>query len=161
MRSIVVLSSERIVLFSEPTSASASSSTRAPSCSVRHAGGGRELAAAGLAFVLGDEAVVRPVDRALGAAQRARRPVVAAQLVEHGAVDARPRELLERRALRGVVALDRADQGLQAAGEEVLDVTLRRDLADLAVDDVADHRGEGEDQAVPEPDVPGALVLLP
>ena len=41
--------------------------------------------------------------------------VVAAQLVEHRAVDAGPGELLERRPLFGVVTVDRADQGLEAA----------------------------------------------
>jgi hypothetical protein len=114
-----------------------------------------------LALVLGREALLRAVDRALGAPQRARRPVVTAQLVEHGAVNPRPRELLERRALRGVVALDRADQRLQATREEVLDVALRRDLANLAVDDEPDHRGEREDQTVSQLQIPGALVLLP
>ncbi len=50
--------------------------------------------------------------------------------------------------LAGVVAVDRADQRLEAAGEEVLDLALRRHLAHLAVDDVADHRQEHEDQPV-------------
>ena len=59
-------------------------------------------------------------DVALPAAQRARRPVLPAQLVEHGAVDAGPGELLERRALGRVVAVDRGDQRLEAAGDEVL-----------------------------------------
>ena len=148
MRSIVALSSERTTRLSEPTSASATWSRRpvssagviptsppAPRGSGWRSCGERKLSRALLIV-------------ALVAPQRARRPVVAAQLVEHRAVDPRPGVLLERRALVGVVALDRVDQRLQAAGEEVLDVALRRHLAHLAVDDVADHRHEHEDQPV-------------
>ena len=76
------------------------------------------------------------------------RPVLAAQLVEHGAVDAGPGVLLERRALGRVVAVDRVDERLEAAGDEVLDLAAGRHLADLLVDDVLHHRGEGEHQAV-------------
>ena len=47
-----------------------------------------------------------------------------------------------------VVAVDRLDQRLEAAGDEVLDLAARRHLADLLVDDVLDQRGEGQDEAV-------------
>src|SRR6185437_2898260 len=76
-------------------------------------------------------------------------------------LDPRPRVLLQRRAACGVVAVDRADQGLQPAGEEVLHLALRRDLADLAVDDVADHRQEHEDQPIPQLLIAGAGVAPP
>jgi hypothetical protein len=153
MRSIVALSSERTILLSEPTSAS--------ELRRGHADLARELFAAGLTLVQRQEALAGAVDRALVAAQGARSPVVAAQLVEHGALDSRPRILLERRALVGVVALDRADQRLQAARQEVLDLALRRHLADLAIDDVADHRHEHEDQPVAKLAIAAAVVLVP
>ena len=76
-------------------------------------------------------------------------------------MDAGPGELLERRALRRVVAIDRAHQRLEPAGNEVLDVTARRDLARLAVDDVLDHRRQGQHQAVPQRGVTGYVVLVP
>ena len=104
------------------------------------------------------ELLAGPVDVALPAAQRARRPVLAAELVEHGAVDAGPGELLERGALLRVVAVDRGDQGLEAAGDEVLDLAAGRQLADLLEDDVLDERGVGHDQAVAGLDVAGLLV---
>ncbi len=161
MRSIVALSSERTIRFSEPTSASATWSRRSRQLCRGHPDARRELLAGGLAFVHRQEALACGVDRALVAAQRARRPVVPAQLVEHRAVDPRPRVLLERRALVGVVALDRADQRLQAARQEVIDVALGRHLADLAVDDVANHRHEREDQPVAQLAISGELVLVP
>ena len=57
--------------------------------------------------------------------------------------------------LARVVAVDRDDQRLQAAGDEVLDLRVGRHLADLAVDDVLDHRREGEHQPVAQPGVVG------
>src|SRR3712207_2747986 len=63
-----------------------------------------ELLTSRPAAVDGRELLAGAGDVALPAAQRPRRPVLATQLVEHGAVDARPRELLERRALARVVA---------------------------------------------------------
>ena len=107
------------------------------------------------------ELVARPGDVALPAAQRARRPVLAAQLVEHGAVDAGPRELLERGALLRVVAVDRGDQRLEAARDEVLDLAARRQLADLLEDDVLDQRRVGHHQAVADLEAAGRLVLTP
>src|SRR5262249_61151382 len=92
-----------------------------------------QLLAAGLAAVQTDELLGGLVDVAVPAAQRAGSPVVAAQLVEHGPVDPGPRELLERGALVRVVAVDRPDQGLQAARDEVLHLAARRDLARLLV----------------------------
>ena len=120
-----------------------------------------ELVARRAAAVHRGELLARLVDVALPAAQRARRPVLAAQLVEHGAVDARPRELLERRALVGVVAVDRGDQGLEPARDEVVDLAARRQLAHLLEDDVLDQRGVGHDQAVAGLDVAGRLVPAP
>ena len=107
------------------------------------------------------ELVARLVDVALPAAQRARRPVLPAQLVEHGAVDARPRELLERRALRRVVAVDRRDQRLEPAGDEVLDLAAGGQLAHLLEDDVLDERGVGHDQPVARLEIGGLLVRAP
>jgi carbon storage regulator len=98
---------------------------------------------------------------ALPAAQRAWRPVLPAQLVEHGAVDAGPRELLERGPLGGVVTLDRRDQRLEAARDEILDVTAGRELADLLEHDVLHERRVGHHQAVADPRVAGGLVLAP
>ena len=77
---------------------------------------------------------------ALEAAQRARSPVESPQLVQHGAVDPRPDELLEGRALLRVVAVNRADQRLEPAGEVVLHVTVGGYLARLAKDDALDDR---------------------
>ena len=120
-----------------------------------------ELGARRRASVQGDEAFTRTRDVALPATQRARRPVVAPQLVEHGAVDPRPRVLLERGAARGVVAIDRPQQRLQAAGDEILDLAASRDLADLAIDDVLDHRGQRQNELVTKTRIPRRAVLLP
>ena len=98
---------------------------------------------------------------ALQAAQRARRPVAAPQLVEDRSVDARPEVRLQARALPRVVAVDRADQALDAARDQVVDLARRRQLADLLVDDVLDERHVGEHQPVSKPHVTGRLVLLP
>ena len=94
---------------------------------------------------------------ALPAADRARGPVLAAQLVEDGAVDAGPDVLLERRALVRVVAVDALDQRLEAARHEVLDVAAGRHLAHLLVDDVLDQRCERQDEAVAHGAVAGRL----
>ena len=115
-----------------------------------------ELLARRAAAVQRGELLARLVDVALPAAERARGPVLAAELVEHGAVDAGPGELLERGALLRVVAVDRGDQRLEAAGDEVLDLAAGRELADLLEDDVLDQRRVGHDQAVARLDVTGA-----
>ena len=120
-----------------------------------------ELRARRRAAVDGGELVARPGDVALPAAQRPRRPVQAAQLVDHGAVDPGPRELLERGALLRVVAVDRGDQRLQPAGDEVLDLTARRQLAHLLEDDVLHERRERHHEPVAGPHVSRALVLAP
>ena len=122
---------------------------------------GGQLLARRAATVKRRELVTRLGDVALPTAQRARRPVEPAQLVEHGAVDAGPDELLERRALLRVVAVDRRDQGLEAAGDEVVDLAACRQLTDLLEDDVLDERREGHDQPVPDPEVAGRLVFTP
>src|SRR4029079_7025480 len=104
-----------------------------------------QLLAGGTAVVDRDEALARPGDVALPAAERARRPVLAAELVEHRAVDTGPRELLERGALLRVIAVDRVDQRLEAARDEVLNLAAGRKLADLLVDDVLHERRVGHD----------------
>ena len=161
MRSIVVSSSPVTSTLSEPTSETASSSMRRDIASAVVPSASASSSLRRAAAVQADEALAGLGDVALPAAQRARRPVVAAQLVEHRAVDPGPRELLERGALVGVVAVDRADQRLEAAGDEVLDLAAGRDLADLLVDDVLDHRREREHQAVAHPPVTGRVVLPP
>src|SRR3954469_18631188 len=107
------------------------------------------------------ELVAHAGDVALPAAQRARRPVLAAQLVEHRAVDARPRELLERGALLRVIAVDRGDQRLETTRDEVLDLAARRELAHLLEDDVLDERRVSHHQAVADLKAAGRLVLAP
>ena len=113
------------------------------------------------AAVQRDKLFAGAVDIPLPAAQRAWRPVVAAKLVEHRTVNPDPRELLQRPALLRVVTVDRADQCLKAAGDEVLNLAARRDLAHLAVDDVLHHRSECENQAVAQARVAAVLVGLP
>src|SRR6185312_8711481 len=77
------------------------------------------------------------------------------------AVDPGPGVALQRGALLGVETVDATDERLEAAGDEVVDLAAGRDLAGLAVDDVLDHGGEGEHQAITDARVPGALVLRP
>src|SRR4051794_192164 len=101
------------------------------------------------------------LDVALPAAHGARRPVLTAQLVEHGAVNAGPRVLLERCALLRVVALDRVDERLQATGDEVLGLAASWHLAQLLVDDVLDQGGEGQDKAVTQRTIVRAAILAP
>src|SRR5205823_14804593 len=120
-----------------------------------------QLLTGGTAAVYRDELLAGLVDVALPAAQRARGPVLAAELVEHRAVDAGPRVLLERRALLGVVAVDRGDQRLEAAGDEVIDLAARRELADLVVDDVLHERSEREHDPIAELRIVRLPVLLP
>ena len=161
MRSIVVSSSERTSVFSDvrserrsPPCAGAARPPWQPSASASSSRVGRRPCSA----VNSSHGLL---DVALPAADRARGPVLAAQLVEHGAVDAGPRVLLERRALLGVVAVDRPDQRLEAAGDEVLHLAAGRHLADLLVDDVLHQRGEGEHQAIAQGGSFVSLVLLP
>src|SRR5690606_37493873 len=80
-----------------------------------------ELLLARPAPVDGGELGTGAGDVALPAAERARRPVLAAELVEHRAVDAGPDELLQRRALVRVVAVDGVDETLDPARDEVLE----------------------------------------
>src|SRR4029078_1117101 len=103
-----------------------------------------QLLAGRPAAVDAGELLTHAGDVALPPAQRARRPVLAAELVEHRAVDARPRELLERGALGRVVAVDRGDQGLEAAGDEVLDLADGRQLTDLLEDDELNARADSD-----------------
>src|SRR3954452_18533374 len=122
---------------------------------------GGQLLARGRAAVDAGEVAAGGLDVALPAADGARRPVLPAQLVEDRAVDAGPRELFERGALLGVVAVDRVDEGLEAAGDEVLHLAARRQLAHLAVGDVLHERGVGHDQPVAQRAVLRAAVLVP
>ena len=112
---------------------------------VHHVG---ELLARRTAPVRAREGLLRLREVTLQAAQRARRPVAAPQLVEDRSVDARPEIRLQARALRRVVAVDRADQALDAARDQVVDLARRRQLADLLVDDVLDERHVGQHQPV-------------
>ncbi len=144
----------------------------------RHVGGD-QVALAGDEFVgghiqrVGQLAVGRraAVDRAelglhaahitLPAAQRAGRPVAAAELVDDGAMDPRPGELLERRALLGVVAIERLDQRLEAGGDEVVDLAAGGQFADLAVHDELHERRVGQDEAIAQALITAGLVLVP
>src|SRR5262249_8133769 len=83
----------------------------------RGAGRGGELLGGGLAAVDAGEVAAGGLDVALPAADGARGPVLAAELVEDRAVDPGPRELLERRTLFRVVAVDGGDQRLEPAGD--------------------------------------------
>src|SRR6185437_13080533 len=121
---------------------------------------GCELVLIGLAAVDAGEALAGARDVALHAAQVARGPVLAAQLVDHGAVDAGPRELLERGAADGLVAVDRLDQRLERARDQVLAVAVRRERADLLVDDVLRERRVGHDEPVAGAQVAVLLVEL-
>ena len=114
--------------------------------------------------MLGLPLVAGALDGAAGAAQRARRPVLAAQLVHDRAGDARPGVLLERRALGRVEPVDRGDQGEQAARDEVVELAVGGQLAHLAAGEVLHHRGVGQHEAVARGDVaaldPGAPQRL-
>ena len=57
-------------------------------------------------------------DLPFGLAQRPRRPVAAAQLVQDRALDPRPGELLQARAVLRVVAVQRTEQSQERGGEK-------------------------------------------
>src|SRR3954471_6567461 len=120
-----------------------------------------ELLAGRLAAVDAREVAAGGLDVALPAADGARGPVLAAELVEDRAVDAGPRELLERGALLRVVAVDRVDERLEPARDEVLHLAARRQLAHLAIGDVLHQRRVGHDQPVTQAGVLRAVVLMP
>ena len=87
--------------------------------------------------------IARPLRRSERGAQSCRR---SSSTIEPG--DARPRVLLERRALGGVEAVDRLDEGDEPARDEVVELAVRRELARLARREVLDHRRVGEDEPV-------------
>jgi len=97
----------------------------------------------------------------LPAAQAARRPVEAAEAVQHRALDPGPDELFEARALGRVVAVERADQALDPVGDQVVDLAPGGQLAHLAVGEVTDERHVGEDELVAQSAVTGLAVTLP
>jgi hypothetical protein len=94
------------------------------------------------------ERLTRPREIALQAAQRARRPVAPPQLVEDRPVYARPEVRLQAGSLGRVIPVDRPDQRLDPARDQVVHLARRRQLADLPVDDVLDERHVGEHQPV-------------
>jgi hypothetical protein len=106
-----------------------------------------------------EELVPRAGQVALPAAQRARRPVLAAELVEDRAVHARPGVLLEGRTALRVESVDGRDERLDATREEVVDLAPRRQLAHLPVHDVLDDAGVGQHEPVAQPRIAGAAVL--
>ena len=161
MRSIVVLSSERTMRFSEPTSASATSSSGVRRSSAAACPPLGELVAAGWRSWLRHEALARAVDRALVAAQRARRPVVPGAARRAPRRDPRPRVLLERGPLRRGRSARSNGSTPRGRTRGSPRRRLLRDLADLLVDDVADHRHEHQDQPVAQAAVAGCAVLLP
>ena len=90
---------------------------------------------------------VRSIERARRAG-RARDAILAAELVDDRAGDPGPRVLLERGALGGIEAVDRLDDGDEAARDEVVELAVRGELARLARGEVLDHRRVGEDEPV-------------
>src|SRR4051794_15935457 len=120
-----------------------------------------ELVARRRAALDGGELAPRALQAPLEPARRAWRPVGLAQLVDDRAVDPRPRELLERRALARVPAVDRADELDEARGDQILDVAAGRQLGRLAVGQELDERRVAHDEPVAQPDVARALVLEP
>ncbi len=112
-----------------------------------------------VAPVAGDEPLAGAAVARLGLAHRSRRPVLAAQLVDDRALHARPGEALQRDAAVGVEAVDRPDERLDADRDEVVGVEVRRDLADLPVDEVLHHRRQREDQPVAQPRIARALEV--
>src|SRR5205823_5991538 len=119
----------------------------------------RELVGGGRPAVDGAELLARLADVTLPAAQRARRPVLAPELVQRGAVDAGPRVLLEGRAALWIEAVDSGDQRLQPAREQIVNLAPGGELANLPVHDVLDDPRVGDHQAVPDPGIARPAVL--
>ena len=101
---------------------------------------GRELRLGRTDPVSREEGVAGLFDPAALATDRARGPVLLAQLVDERAGDAGPGVLLEAGALHGVEAVDRLQQRDEASRGEIVDVTVGRQLPQLAGGDVAHHR---------------------
>ena len=114
---------------------------------------GRELVVGRRAAVPRLPLLAGALDGAARAAQRARRPVLAAQLVHDRAGYARPGVLLEGRALDRVEPVDRGDQRQQATRDQVVQLAVGRQLAHLAAGEVLDHRCVGQDEAVARGDI--------
>ena len=109
----------------------------------------------------GEEGVASPLDPPALAPDRARGPVLLAELVDEGAGDARPGVLLEARALGGIEAVDRLHQRDEAGRREVVELAVRGQLAHLARRDVANHRRVREDELVARAGVPPLLPIAP
>jgi len=120
-----------------------------------------QLLTAGRTTVRARERLARLLEVTLEPAQRTRRPVAPAQLIEHRAVDAGPEVGLESRTLGGVVASMAGMSDSIPHEIRSLHLAQRGQLAQLLVDDVLDQRNIGQDQAIPERDVATGLVLLP
>src|SRR5262249_48650482 len=119
---------------------------------------GGQLELARLRAVAGVEPLARLLDLAARATDRARRPVLPAELVDDRAGDPRPGVLLERGALARVEAVDRLDQRQDPARDEVVELAVRRQLAHLAGGEVPDHRRVGEHELVART---GVVALAP
>ena len=149
-------SAPRAGAFSEVTSERSMSSrlvrrsSTVVSSSAASSGLGRHRAGAGEVGVAG------PLDPPALPPNRARGPVLLAQLVDEGAGDARPGVLLEAGSLDGIEAVDRFHQRDEAGRREIVELAVRRQLANLARGDVANHRRVGEDELVTRARVPPA-----
>src|SRR5581483_2545551 len=93
------------------------------------------LAVAGLAAGLLLDGVHRRADLALAPVQRARRPVAAAQLVEHGAADADAGIGFERGAVGAAEVARRLQQADQAGLDQVAGVDARRQARHQVIGD--------------------------
>ena len=109
----------------------------------------------------GEEGVTGPLDPPALTPDRARRPVLLAQLVDEGAGDACPGVLLEARTLGRVETVDRLDQRDEAGRRKVVELAVRRKLANLARRDVANHRRVRKDELIARAGIPLFLPAAP
>ena len=96
----------------------------------------------------GEEGVAGPLDAPALAPDRARGPVLLAQLVDERAGDPCPGVLLEAGTLDGVETVDRLHQRHEAGRRQVVELAVSRELANLARGDVANHRRIRQDEPV-------------
>ena len=74
-------------------------------------------------------------------------------------MNACPRVLLEGGAALGVEPVDRRDERLEPAREEIVDLAPGGELAQLAVDDVLDDAGVPDHQAIAKAGIGSASVF--
>ena len=133
---------------SETTLARSSSPVRSRSSGTPIFSSAASSCSFGVPAVLDEELLLRPVDRTGERAGGAGHAILAAELVDDRAGDARPGVLLERGALDGIEPVDRLDDGDEAARDQVVELAVGRELARLARREVLDHRRVGENEPV-------------